>query len=107
MIERAVETRVGPGDVAPMSFTPTPISTGPDTQATPMSPPMPWPSEFPGFEYWVRVRPSGVTGFEPPKIVPPVMKPASPSVRRIPRPGNSGGAAGVESPALSPTMRPA
>src|SRR2546430_9365665 len=51
-----------------MSFTPTPSSIGPETHARPTSPPKPWPRAFPAFEYWVRVRASGVTGFAPVKI---------------------------------------
>jgi len=67
--------------VAPMSFTPKPISIGPETHATPMSAPIPWPSVLPGFEYCVNVRPIGFTGFDPANSVSLVESPTRPSVR--------------------------
>src|SRR5207245_1770231 len=65
---------------------PADVHGGPAPQAAPMSRATPWPSVFPGLECCVTVRPSGVTGFAPAKIGFPVMKLASPSVRKYPTP---------------------
>src|SRR3989442_11817872 len=61
--------------VAPMSFTPTPSSIGPETKARPTSPPTPWPRAFPALEYWLSALIVGCTGVGPPKMVSPVMNP--------------------------------
>ena len=67
--------------VAPMSFTPTPNSIGPETKARPTSPPAPWPRAFPALEYWLSALILGFTGVGPPKMVSPVTNPPWPAVR--------------------------